>query len=143
MIIPGTILQIHYELKLEGVGVIESTFKESPHQFAFADGTFHPYIESQIVQSEVGQDIEFTIPAEQQVFGIYDSTKTISVSKEKFPNEPAVGQVVDLELSTEEQIFGKITRVNTRDVELDCNNLLIGHDVQCRFLVISIKQIEK
>jgi len=143
MILPGTILQIHYELKLEGIGIVESTFEESPQQFSFADGTFHPYIESQLVHSAVGQEIEFTIPAEAQVFGIYDSTKIISVSKERFPIEPTVGQVVDLELSVEEQILGKVIRVNAQDVELDCNNLLIGHAVQCRLIVVSIRQIEK
>ena len=138
MIQPGQHISVHYELSLEGVGVIETTFDDEPKEFSLGDGTFHQVIESKIQILNVGESTCFDIKAEQYVFGVIDPDKIIVLLSEVFNEPPIVKQMVELNINAQDSIVGRIVSVTDKTVKIDCNNPLIGKTVGCRVLLVNI-----
>ncbi|GJL83060.1 MAG: peptidyl-prolyl cis-trans isomerase [marine bacterium B5-7] len=135
----GARLTIHYELKLPGGEVFESTFAGEPESFTVGSGEFHNPIEDRIIAMLPGDTLDFIIGANENAFGIHDPDKTHSLPTSSFEDVPCnTGSLVEFEIAGGERVSGRIECVEGDNVVVDFNHPLIGHDVCCTIQLLNI-----
>ncbi len=143
MIEAGTLVRVHYELRLDGADVIESTFDGDPEAVVLGRGEFPAYLERRIAELHPGQECELAVPAGAAVFGARDPAAVQRLDAKLFdPRQRTPGSLVEFETPAGDWARGRVESIEDDIVVVDFNNPLVGRDVHCRIRLVEVVSAE-
>lgn len=138
MIPNGSVVSVHYTLKVDG-DVIDSSSGQEPLVYTQGDGQIISGLEDQVGRLQQGDKRDLEIPAVAG-YGEHDPNAVRQVPKEAFQETQklVVGSVVQGE-SEGEPFQAVITAVGGNDVTLDFNHPLAGKTLHFEVEVVNVE----
>jgi len=133
------VVTLEFILKNEAGEVLDSSEDEQPLVYLHGANNLIPGLESELEGKESGDKFEITIPAKDG-YGERDDGKVIAVSKEMFPDDPAVeaGAQYQSEDNDGNPVQIIVVEVNENEVKVDGNHPLAGVDL---YFSVSISEV--
>lgn len=139
-----TVVELHYELEVEGQIVDRSTDK--PLDYIHGVGSLLPKFEQNLAGLEPGDKFKFTLtPAEG--YGEIDPERIIDLPLEIFMNEGKlmeeflqIGAMVPLVNSHGQMVPGKVLEVGSETVKVDTNLQMAGKTLNFSGEVVSVRE---
>lgn len=139
-----TVVELHYELEVEGQIVDRSTDK--PLDYIHGVGSLLPKFEQNLAGLEPGDKFKFTLtPAEG--YGEIDPERIIDLPIEIFMNEGKlmeeflqIGAMVPLVNSQGQMVPGKVLEVGSETVKVDTNLQMAGKTLNFSGEIVSVRE---
>lgn len=140
MVERGSRVTLHYALSLAGGKPIDTTRAGEPAVLVLGEGELHEAFEERLVGLAVGESRRFEIPC-MEAFGPSEMGNVHTLPREEFPSEMEVepGLVIGFELPSGEEVPGTVLEVSEREVRVDFNHPLAGHDLVFEVEILSIE----
>jgi FKBP-type peptidyl-prolyl cis-trans isomerase SlyD len=126
--------------------LIEETSTEHPFVFLFGKGGVLPDFETSLNGKQKGDKFDFRISAKNG-YGNFEKEYVVKIDRAAFEVDGKfddarvkVGQ--DLEMSAAEgnPLMGRVVSINDKDVEMDFNHPLAGHDLHFIGEVLDVRE---
>jgi FKBP-type peptidyl-prolyl cis-trans isomerase SlpA len=127
---PGSEVVMHFSITLEDGTVADSTEGEEPLQFVMGDQTLIEGLELALYGLKVGDKQSLKIDPENG-YGYPDPENIHTMQRDEFPEdmEIAKGVIVSFAMPDEEEFPGTITEIGDKQVTVDFNHPIAGHEI--------------
>ena len=126
--------------------LIEQTSTEQPFVFLFGFGGVLPDFESNLNGKKKGDKFDFKIEAKNG-YGLYEQDYVIKIAKQAFEVDGKfddarvkVGQELEMNDADGNPLIGKILDIGEKEVEMDFNHPLAGHDLHFIGEVLDVRE---
>ncbi len=126
----GDTVKVHYTGKLENGEVFDTSKERQPLEFRIGGGELIPGFEEGIIDMEIGEKKNITIPSEK-AYGPKREELIIKIAKENLPDDikPAIGNQLQVNQKDGNIINLTITGIDEDTITLDANHPLAGYDL--------------
>ena len=137
---PGSQVLMHYRITLEDGTVADSSFEGEPLRFTMGDGTLIQGLELALYGLRAGDRQSLGIDP-QYAFGLPDETAIQTLPRTDFPADMQLeaGQIIAFGTPEGEEIPGAILEVGDKDVKVDFNHPLAGHEIQFEVEILDVR----
>ncbi len=126
--------------------LIEETTNDHPFVFLFGYGSVLPDFETSLNGKQKGDKFDFKISAKNG-YGDYEKDYVVKIDKAAFEVDGKFDDVrvkvgEDLEMSDAEgnPLMGRVLSINDKEVEMDFNHPLAGHDLHFIGEVLEVRE---
>jgi FKBP-type peptidyl-prolyl cis-trans isomerase 2 len=136
----GSRVTVHYIGTLDHGAIFDSRDGDDPLTFVVGDGTVFPALEQEICGMHCGQTRSILITAEQ-AYGPRKNENLLKVDRSQFPPDkaPEPGKLLTITFSDGEQRIMRVMTSDVRDVVLDANHPLAGHDLTFALTLVAVE----
>ena len=138
---PGSKVLMHFTLSLEDGTVAETTRDDNePLEFVMGDGTLIEGLELALYGLKAGDKQTLSIEP-KLAFGFPDPDNVHSMPRHEFPQEMQLARGVIMEFNTPagDEVPGTVLEVNDREVKVDFNHPLAGHQITFEVEILSVE----
>ena len=138
---PGSKVLMHFTLSLEDGTVAETTRDDNePLEFVMGDGTLIEGLELALYGLKAGDKQTLSIEP-KLAFGFPDPENVHSMPRHEFPQEMQLARGVIMEFNTPagDEVPGTVLEVNDREVKVDFNHPLAGHQITFEVEILSVE----
>lgn len=134
---PNSHIRIKYRLSLSDGKLIEN--QPDGVDLEMGGGQWIDELEQRLVGMEVGVSSVMVVPASDQVFGLHDDSLVMRLPRDDFKQQTLqTDQVIEFSLPNGDQVLGRVLTLEEKEVEVDLNHPLIGHDLICELEILDI-----
>jgi FKBP-type peptidyl-prolyl cis-trans isomerase SlpA len=139
-IAPHAEVEMYFSLRLEDGTVVDSTEGDEPLHFTLGDGTLVDGLELALYGLQAGDHQTLRIGPEN-AYGFPDPSNVHPMPRADFPPDMELQPGVIIEFTTPagDEIPGMITEVGGKQVTVDFNHPLAGHEITFEVEIISVK----
>jgi FKBP-type peptidyl-prolyl cis-trans isomerase SlyD len=126
--------------------LVEKTSREHPMVFLFGFGNVLPDFEANLSGKKKGDTFDFKISAENS-YGNYEKDYVVKIDKAAFEIDGKFDDVrvkvgSELEMTDAEgnPLMGKVLNISDKDVEMDFNHPLAGHELHFIGEVLDVRE---
>ncbi|WP_413436826.1 peptidylprolyl isomerase [Sulfuriferula sp. GW1] len=136
---PGDTLTLHFALRVNGGGEVDSSFGDAPITLTLGDGTLTPNLERWLIGVALGERHVFQLDP-LQAFGEYNAELVQSLPLSDFPPDeaPLADSVVEFSLPNGSTLAGRILALTETHARVDFNHLLAGLPIEFEVEIIEI-----
>lgn len=136
----GDIVRVHYTGRLDDGSIFDSSRDHEPMEVIVGEGKVIPRFEEALTQMEPGDEKVVTIPADE-AYGPRRADLLLAVDRTAFPThiEPEVGLDLQVKQENGETAVVTVADVSDKQVTLDANHPLAGHDLTFDLEVVEIR----
>ena len=137
----GMAVELEYELKIKGGGVLESSARTGPLRYVHGDGKMLPGLEKRLVDLEPGDERKGEIPA-REAFGTEEMLPIKEMPCSDFPSGAplAPGSVFEgKDPALGSQVRFKIISVTGQTAKVRLLHPLVGRDIEFRVKVLAVR----
>ena len=137
----GDTVRVHYTGRLDDGRVFDSSKEREPLELTVGQGRVIPGVEEAVVQMEPGEEKTVMVPADR-AFGPRLPELMLSVDRTDFPEhiQPTVGQKLQVRHHDGQMAEVRVAEVSDRQVTLDANHPLAGHDLTFDLKLVEIRE---
>ena len=137
----GSTVELHFEVSLPNVTVIDSTFgRDKPVTLTIGDESLLAGFEQVLINLKAGDTRTAHLPPDQ-AFGDWNGENVQSFPRTKFslsePN-PVVGMMMEFADKGQNTLAGVISEVTEDEVKVDFNHPLAGQDVLFKVKIFKV-----
>lgn len=138
-----TRVKLHFSLKFEEGGVIDSNFEKDPAVLVIGDGSLPTGFEKKIHGMKAEQREIFTLLPEEG-FGQPNPNNIQLFSRNDFDKniELAEGLVISFADSRQSELPGVIKSIEDENIEVDFNHPLAGRNIVFDVKIVSIEAVD-
>ena len=127
---PGSEVVMHFSITLEDGTVADSTEGEEPLQFVMGDQTLIEGLELALYGLKVGDKQSLIIDPEN-AYGYPDPENIHAMQRDEFPEDMEIkkGVIIAFAMPDEDEFPGTITEVDDKQVTVDFNHPIAGHEI--------------
>ncbi len=127
---PGSEVVMHFSITLKDGTVADSTEGEEPLQFVMGDQTLIEGLELALYGLKVGDKQSLTIDPEN-AYGFPDPENIHVMQRDEFPEDMEIkkGVIIAFAMPDEDEYPGTITAVDEKQVTVDFNHPIAGHEI--------------
>jgi FKBP-type peptidyl-prolyl cis-trans isomerase SlyD len=137
----GLAVELEYELKIKGGGVLESSTRTGPLRYVHGDGKMLPGLEKRLDGLEPGDERSGEIPA-REAFGTEEMLPIKEMPCSDFPNGAplAAGSVFEgKDAALGSQVRFKIIAIKGDVAKVRLLHPLVGRDIEYRVKVLAVR----
>ncbi len=136
---PGTKVTLHFAIKLEDGGLVDSNFDKEPATFEFGDGNLLEGFEQALIGLAAGAKQVLRITPEQG-FGMPNPNNIQVIPRDRFKDmELQKGMVMSFADAAQGEMPGVVHTIEDTQVSIDFNHPLAGRTL---FFDVEILQVE-
>ena len=126
----GDTVKVMYIGTLNDGTVFDQSKEDAPIQFTLGQQQLIPGFELAVIDMEVGETKEVTIPA-QEAYGEHQEDSVVEVTRSRLPDnlEPQIGQRLEVQDKDGNPLVVTISNLTDNMVTLDANHPLAGKDL--------------
>jgi len=140
---PNSRVTLHFSLKFEDGGIIDSNFDGAPAKLVIGDGSLPFAFEQKILGMAAGQKSTFVLPPEQ-AFGQANPNNVQLFSRSDFAAELELveGLVISFADARQSELPGVVKSVIEQQVTVDFNHPLAGATIVFDVSIITVDPAE-
>ncbi|WLQ14053.1 FKBP-type peptidyl-prolyl cis-trans isomerase [Hahella aquimaris] len=139
----GTLITLHFELRLESGEVVDSTFSGKPGEFEYGDGALPAGFEELLRGMRAGERKSFSVLPEKG-FGMPNPNNVQEFPLDSFPDKESleVGMVMSFADAAKAELPGVIKQIESGMVTVDFNHPLAGHTLDFEVEILAVKEAQ-
>ena len=130
-------LMICYQIEWNG-RVLEGSLDGPAQSYQMGVGQWPAQLETAILGSQLGRELQVEINARDDVFGKFDPERVLRMHQTDFKQSPAVGELIEFTLPNGQQTEGQVLSVFNDNIEIDFNHPYIGRDLVVKIRIDTI-----
>ena len=136
----GSMVKLHFTIALEDGTVAVSTFNDQPVELIIGQGDLQEWLERALYGLNPGDSRTLRIPPERG-FGLHDPQAQYVLARDEFPAQLPIEPGVIIEFTTPrgDEVAGLIKSVTDREVEVDFNHPLAGHEITFSVEILAVR----
>lgn len=138
---PGSKVRLHFSITLEDGTIAETSRADNePLELVIGDGTLIEGLELALYGLKAGDKQAITIEP-KLAFGYPDPENVHTLPREEFPEDMQLARGVIIEFNTPagDEVPGTILEVGDREVKVDFNHPLAGHEIEFEVEILSVQ----
>ncbi|ABC32583.1 FKBP-type peptidyl-prolyl cis-trans isomerases 2 [Hahella chejuensis KCTC 2396] len=139
----GTLITLHFELRLGSGEVVDSTFSGQPGEFEYGDGVLPAGFEELLRGMRAGERKTFSVLPEKG-FGMPNPNNVQEFPLDSFPDKEGleVGVVMSFADAAKAELPGVIKQIENDMVTVDFNHPLAGHTLDFEVEILAVKEAQ-
>lgn len=137
----GSLVKLHFEVRLENGSVIDSTFnRDTPVTLTIGDESLLPGFEQVLMNLRAGDTRSAHLEPEQ-AFGEWNPDNIQHFSRTQFAlvaDSPVVGMLIEFEDKGKNTLPGTVSAIHEDDIEVDFNHPLAGQTVLFKVKIFKV-----
>ncbi|MEA3242677.1 MAG: peptidylprolyl isomerase [Pseudomonadota bacterium] len=135
----GSIVTMHFALRLADGTVADSSFDNEPLSFVVGDGALDKGLELALIGLEAGDRQTLTLMP-GQAFGVRDAAALQWLERDQFPPDMALeeGQIIGFTGQAGEDVAGAVIEMQDQRVRVDFNHPLAGREIEFEVEILSV-----
>lgn len=140
----GSEVEMDFTIRLEDGTVAETTEGDEPLHFVMGDGTLVDGLELALYGLQAGDQQTLRIGPEN-AYGFPDPVNVHPMPRADFPPDMALqrGMIIEFSTPSGAEIPGMITEVGEKQVTVDFNHPLAGHEITFEVEILSVRAGEE
>lgn len=136
----GSKVTLHYALSLASGKPVDTTRGGEPAVLVVGQGELHTAFEERLVGLVAGESRRFEIAC-MEAFGPSEMDNVHALPRDEFPPEMRLepGLVIGFALPSGAEVPGTVVDVSEREVRVDFNHPLAGHDLVFEVEVLAVE----
>jgi FKBP-type peptidyl-prolyl cis-trans isomerase SlpA len=136
----GSLVTMHFSLKLADGMTAESSFGDEPVKFRVGDGTLDRGLELALIGLRAGDHQRLTLMP-GQAFGQRDQDAVQWIDRALFPDEMELhtGQIVGFSGAGGEELAAAVLEVGDEKVRVDFNHPLAGREIEFEARILDVE----
>ncbi len=136
---PGKKVTLHFAIKLEDGGIVDSTFDKSPATFSVGDGNLLEGFELALHGLKAGDESTLRI-APEQAFGMPNPNNVQTIARDQFNGmELEPGLMISFADAGQSELPGVVRSFDDEQVSVDFNHPLAGRTL---YFEVSILEVD-
>jgi FKBP-type peptidyl-prolyl cis-trans isomerase SlpA len=134
-----SLVLFHYEVEIEGDGVVDSTYDAQPLEIKFGENMLLPAMEAEMLGLKKGDVHEFTLTPEK-AFGHADKDAVVKIPKANIElrKDIQVGMYMDIEDQQKNEYRGLIVEIDDENITMDFNHPLVDKTLKYKVEILKV-----